>query len=77
MTKALAISQRQAQVLLRAAEAERGVVEIKIGNTFVRLIPSSRVSEIIETVDESPSPASFTNLDDYRRWRDRNRADRD
>lgn len=41
MTRALALSQRQAQTLLRAAEAERGIVEVKIGDTVIRLIPES------------------------------------
>jgi len=40
MTRALAISQRQAQTLLRAAEAERGIVEVKIGDVTYRLIPA-------------------------------------
>ncbi|WP_188130499.1 hypothetical protein [Neomesorhizobium albiziae] len=31
MTRHLAITQRQARTLLRAAEAERGIVEVKIG----------------------------------------------
>lgn len=39
MTRALAISKRQAQTLLKAAEAERGIVEVKIGDAVFRLIP--------------------------------------
>ena len=39
MGRALAISQKQAQSLLRAAEAERGIVEVKVGETVIRLIP--------------------------------------
>jgi DNA-binding transcriptional regulator LsrR (DeoR family) len=39
MTRALALSQREAQKLLRAAAAERGIVEVKIGDRVFRLIP--------------------------------------
>jgi hypothetical protein len=39
VTRHLAITQRQARTLLRAAEAERGIVEVKIGETVIRLIP--------------------------------------
>jgi hypothetical protein len=45
MTRALAISQKQAQTLFRAAEAERGIVEVKIGDTVFRLIPACRAQE--------------------------------
>lgn len=41
MSRQLALSQRQARTLLRAAEAERGIVEVKIGETVIRLIPES------------------------------------
>lgn len=41
MSKPLPITQRQAQSLLRAAEAEKGIVEVKVGDTVVRLIPAS------------------------------------
>ncbi len=41
MTRQLALSQRQARTLLRAAEAERGIIEVKIGDTVIRLIPES------------------------------------
>ncbi|TWH33941.1 MULTISPECIES: hypothetical protein [unclassified Aminobacter] len=40
MTRSLAITQRQAQVLLRAAEAEKAIVEVKIDDKTFRLIPS-------------------------------------
>ena len=50
MTRALPLTQRQAQALLRAAEAERGVIEVKIGETVVRLIPANLAQET-ETVD--------------------------
>jgi hypothetical protein len=39
MGRALAINKRQAQTLFKAAEAERGIVEVKIGDTVFRLIP--------------------------------------
>jgi hypothetical protein len=38
VTRHLAITQRQARTLLRAAEAERGIVEVKIGEAVIRLI---------------------------------------
>lgn len=41
MTRSLAISKRQAQTLLRAAEAEKAIVEVKVGDTTFRLIPAS------------------------------------
>jgi len=40
MSRALAISQRQAQTLLRAAEAERAIIEVKVGEVVYRLIPA-------------------------------------
>lgn len=45
MTRALALSQRQARTLLRAAEAEHGIVEVKIGDTVIRLIPECLAQE--------------------------------
>ena len=41
MTRALALPESQARALLRAAEKERGIVEVKIGKAVVRLIPES------------------------------------
>lgn len=41
MTRALAITQRQAETLIRAAEAQKAVVEVKVGETVFRLIPAS------------------------------------
>ena len=46
VTRALAITQRQAQTLLRAAEAERGIVEVEIGATVFRLIPECRAEPV-------------------------------
>ncbi len=51
MTRALALSQRQARSLLRAAEAEHGIVEVKIGSTVFRLIPAS-LAQAEKRVDE-------------------------
>lgn len=41
MSRALPITQHQARVLLRAAEAEKGIVEVKVGETVIRLIPAT------------------------------------
>ena len=41
MTRALPVTQRQAQALLRAAEAENGIIEVKVGDTVFRLIPGN------------------------------------
>ncbi|CAM5421073.1 hypothetical protein ATER59S_02397 [Aquamicrobium terrae] len=41
MTRALPVTQRQAQALLRAAEAEKAIVEVKVGEAVYRLIPAS------------------------------------
>lgn len=45
MTRALALSQREARSLLRAAEAERGIIEVKIGDKVFRLIPECLAQE--------------------------------
>ena len=75
MTRSLAISQRQAQTLLRAAEAEGGIIEVKFGTTVIRLIPKSQVVQEAAPVDDL-NPAAFETMDEYRAWRDK-RADRD
>jgi hypothetical protein len=41
MSRALPITQREVQVLLRAAEAEKAIVEVKIDGKLFRLIPAS------------------------------------
>lgn len=51
MTRALPITQRQAQVLLRAAEAEKAIVEVKVGATVFRLIPAS-LAQMAKRIDE-------------------------
>lgn len=73
MSRALAISQRQVQSLIRAADAEKAIVEVKVGNAVYRLIPKSLAGEVSPALDESPSPSAFKNLDEYRAWRERNR----
>jgi hypothetical protein len=41
VSRALPLTQRQAQALIRAAEAEKAIVEVVIGTTVVRLVPAS------------------------------------
>lgn len=41
MTRALPLTQREAQTLLKAAEAEGGVIEVKVGEKVFRLIPAT------------------------------------
>lgn len=53
MTRALQMSQRQARTLLRAAEAEHGIIEVKVGSTVFRLIPAS-LAQVEKRVDEKP-----------------------
>lgn len=53
MTRALAISKRQAKTLLKAAEEERGIVEVETKIGIVRLIPAS-LAKKDETLDEEP-----------------------
>ena len=53
MTRSLAISKRQAQTLLRAAEAEKAIVEVKVGDTVFRLIPAS-LAQVTAQVDDEP-----------------------
>jgi hypothetical protein len=45
MARALPITQRQAQTLLRAAEAEKAIIEVKIGDKVIRLIPATLAQE--------------------------------
>jgi hypothetical protein len=51
LTRQLALSQRQARTLLRAAEAERGIIEVKVGETVIRLIPES-LAQPAKLIDE-------------------------
>ena len=50
MTRALAVSKRQAQTLLKAAEAEKAIIEVKVGETVFRLIPAS-LAQVDSKVD--------------------------
>lgn len=74
MSRSLIISQRQAQTLIRAADAEKAIVEVKLGDLVYRLIPKSRADQETVSVDGTVSADSFDSLDDYYRWRDRQRA---
>lgn len=40
MTRPLAITEKQARTLIRAAEKEKAVIEVKVGDTVIRLIPA-------------------------------------
>ncbi|PBB39950.1 hypothetical protein CK222_30790 [Mesorhizobium sp. WSM3866] len=71
MTRSLAISQRQAQTLIRAADAEQAIVEVKVGEAIFRLIPKSRAEDLTSTLDESAKPETFRTLDEYKAWRDK------
>ena len=70
MSRALPITQRQAQTLLRAAEAEKGIVEVKIDGVFLRLIPACHAQEKAK-LDDPTQPEDFQTLDQYRAWRER------
>ncbi len=76
MTQALPVTQRQAQALLRAAEAEHGIIEVKVGDTVFRLIPAS-LAQDRKGVDQPMNPENFESLDDYLAWRDRENARKD
>jgi hypothetical protein len=41
VSRPLALTERQARALYRAAEKEGGVAEVKIGDAVVRLIPAT------------------------------------
>ena len=51
MTRALPITKREAQTLLRAAEAEKGIIEVKFGNKVIRLIPAT-LAQVDRPIDE-------------------------
>lgn len=52
MGKPLAITQRQAETLLKAAEGQQGIVEIKTEIGIVRLIPKSLARDAVQADDE-------------------------
>lgn len=76
MSRALPITQRQAQTLLRAAEAEKGIVEVKIGSTVIRLIPAS-LAQSESRIDDPTQPEDFQSLEQYRAWRERHGGSED
>lgn len=45
MTRALALTEKQARTLIRAAEKEKAVIEVKVGDTVIRLIPAVHAQE--------------------------------
>ncbi len=51
MSRQLPVTQRQAQALLRAAEAENAIIEVKIGEVVYRLIPASHAKTQDRPVD--------------------------
>lgn len=51
MTRALALTEKQARTLIRAADKERAVVEVKVGDVVFRLIPEVHAQNIVR-VDE-------------------------
>lgn len=53
MPRQLGITKRQAKALLKAANEERAIVEVKLENSVVRLIPAV-LADRIEQVDEEP-----------------------
>lgn len=53
MTRALALTEKQARTLIRAAGKERAVIEVKVGDTVFRLIPADLAQEL-KPVDEKP-----------------------
>jgi hypothetical protein len=67
MSRALAVTKRQAQTLLRAAEAEKGIVEVKVGDAVFRLIPAS----LAQGKPEVDDPDQFDTFEQYAAWRDR------
>lgn len=46
MTRTLPLTERQARTLLRAADKEHGIVEVKIGETVIRLVPASLAQDV-------------------------------
>ena len=75
MTRSLAISKRQAQTLLRAAEKEKAIVEVTVGKLIFRLIPKCLVDAPL--VDGTSTLQNFGSLDEYRKWREMTGAGRD
>ena len=74
-SRQLAITQRQAQTLLRAAEQEKGIVEVETGDLVYRLIPKCLVSD--KAQGKTQTSNTFASLDEYRAWKERTDADQD
>jgi hypothetical protein len=72
--RSLAISQRQAQALLRAAQLERAIIEVGVGNQVYRLIPRCLANDL-QRLDGSSRSETFVSLGEYREWKERNVAD--
>ena len=53
MTRQLAITKRQAKTLLKAANEEGGIIEVKTEIGVVRLIPAV-LAQLDKPVDEEP-----------------------
>ncbi len=73
MTRALALTEKQARTLIRAAEKEKAVIEVKVGDTVIRLIPAVH-AQIDRPIDEVKTADDFQTLSEWKAWRDRNRA---
>ena len=77
MAGSLAITQRQARSLMRAAEAERGIIEMVLEGVTIRLIPKCHSESLSKPLDVIRSDEPFNSLDEYKAWRDRSRDHRD
>lgn len=53
MTRPLAITEKQARTLIRAAEKEKAVIEVKVGDAVFRLIPAD-LAQANAKVDAAP-----------------------
>lgn len=52
MSRSLALTERQARALYRAADKEGGIAEVKIGDAVVRLIPASLAQDNAKVDDK-------------------------
>jgi hypothetical protein len=51
MSRALILTEKQARTLIRAADKERAVVEVKVGDVVFRLIPAD-LAHLDRPIDE-------------------------
>lgn len=51
MTRPLILTEKQARTLIRAADKERAVVEVKVGDVVFRLIPAD-LAQLDRPIDE-------------------------